>query len=68
MKTIKQTTLKSGVTRLTIEVQPGEKIISVRPGSHYELGYPHNDVVPAHVIEDTAEVCWCSLTQKWEKA
>lgn len=56
---------KPGVSRVTIEIGDGEKILAIRSNSHYELGHPLGDVVSSHIIAEAIEVQWCSVSQKW---
>ena len=55
----------NGMRRLTIELAPDEQLISIKPNSHYKLGHPVEDVVPAHVLADVRTVAWCPVEQKW---
>lgn len=55
----------TGVTRVTVDLQPNEKLLVVRSGSHYKLGHPVEDVVASHVISESTQVHWCSASQAW---
>lgn len=65
MTTIKDVALKNGRRRLTLELEPGEMLIRLRPNAHYRLAYPHDDVMPTHVLDSIQRVYWCSIEQKW---
>lgn len=67
MKLIKTTMSKGGKAVHTVEMDPGEKLIAVRPDSFYELGEPLDDVVPGHIIENAERVLWCPVSQGWVK-
>jgi len=65
MKEISCKTLKSGKLRVTVDVDPGEKLFAIREDCFYKLGYPFQEVVQSHIIEDAQQVTWCPLGQKW---
>lgn len=65
MKRVSEKPLPNGKRRVVLELDPGERLLSVRAGAHYKLGHPVNDVVAAHVLETSAEVTWCSAGQEW---
>lgn len=65
MRTITEKTLANGKRRVTLELDPGERLLSVRDGAHYKLGYPVEDIVAVHVLETSTEVTWCSASQEW---
>ena len=65
MKEISCKTLKSGKFRVTLEIDPGEKLIAIREDSFYKLGYPFEEVVQSHIIQDAQQVTWCPLGQEW---
>lgn len=65
MKEISCKTLKNGKFRVTLEIDPSEKLMSIRPDSFYKLGYPFEEVVQSHIIEDAHQVMWCPLGQEW---
>lgn len=65
MKAISQKDLPGGRRRVTLELEPGEELLAVRDGAHYELGAPVDDVIASHVLSATREVSWCSAEQKW---
>lgn len=69
MKIIKDqpATLKRG-RRITVELAPGETLLSVRDGQYYRLGGQVEDIVQSHVITEMTGVYWCSVTQRWEEA
>lgn len=64
MKTISQKTVH-GKRRITVEVEDGEQLLSIKPNSFYKLGGQLDDIVASHVIEEMGEVSWCSIEQKW---
>jgi len=64
MKVIKETEAR-GKRRITVELDEGETLVALRDEGHYRLGYPHDDVVAAHVVTEAVPVMWCSLEQKW---
>lgn len=66
MKTIKDevATLKRG-RRVTVELAPGEYLLSFNDGAYYRLGGQVEDVVQGHVITESYQVTWCSIEQKW---
>ena len=65
MKTISEKTTPAGKRRVVVELAPGEKLIAIRPDSHYMLAQPVEDVVGSHIIADATEVTWCSASQAW---
>lgn len=65
MKEISCKTLKNGKFRVTLEIDPGEKLIAIREDSFYKLGYPFEEVVQSHIIQDAQQVTWCPLGQEW---
>lgn len=65
MKEISCKTLKNGKFRVTLEIDPGEKLMAIREGSFYKLGYPFQETVQSHIIEDAQQVTWCPLGQEW---
>lgn len=66
MKTISEAPTKDGRRRrVVVEVDNGETLLAVRENSHYQLGDPLGDVVASHILEQAAEVSWCSVEQKW---
>lgn len=67
MKILKETESK-GKKRVTVELEAGERLISIKNGRHYKLGYPVEDIVPDYVVAETREVSWCSVSQKWVDA
>lgn len=64
MKILSEKTV-GGKRRLVVELGEGETLQGLSPGGYYRLGYPHDDIVPAHVLEDLKPVVWDSLSQKW---
>jgi hypothetical protein len=65
MNEISCKTLKSGKLRVTLDIDPGEKLITIREDSFYKLGYPFEEVVQSHIIQDSYQVTWCPLGQEW---
>lgn len=57
---------KSGKVRVTLDLAPGERYVVLKDERFYKLGYPIEDVVPAHVIADATSVSWCPVSQKWD--
>jgi hypothetical protein len=68
MRTITDKLLKNGKRRVVVELDPGVKLVPVRPDAHYRLGYPVEDVVASHVVEVLQRVAWCSASQEWVDA
>ena len=66
MKVIKDeiATLKRG-RRVTIELAPGEKLMSFYDDRFYRLGSQVDDVVTGDVITSSDWVSWCSIEQRW---
>jgi hypothetical protein len=66
MKTIKDevATLKRG-RRVTVELAPGEYLLSFKEDAYYRLGGQLEDVVQGHVITESYQVSWCSIGQEW---
>jgi hypothetical protein len=65
MKIIKDTVNRKGKRVVTVELDQGELIRSLRPLAYYKLGYPFEEVVQTHIVEDAYEVTWCPLGQEW---
>ena len=65
MKEISCKTLKTGKLRVTVDLDPGEKLITVRDDCFYKLGYPFEEVVQSHIIQGAYQVTWCPLGQQW---
>lgn len=68
MKTIKSYETKRGKRRVIIELDDEDNLLCVKAGEHVKLGYPHGDIVAAHVITEMRRVVWCSASQDWEPA
>lgn len=64
MKIIKDSIVK-GKKRLVVELEEGEQIAAFDPHKHYQLGYPVEDIVEGHIINNASPVVWCSIEQKW---
>lgn len=64
MNVMTQKTVR-GKRRITVEVEDGEQLLSIKPNSFYKLGGQLDDIVASHVIEEMCEVSWCSIEQKW---
>lgn len=66
MKTIKDlpATLKRP-RRVTVELQPGETLMSFKDEYFYRLGGQVDDIVQGHVITESDHVVWCSIEQRW---
>lgn len=54
-------------TRVTVDIQPGERLISVRDEAFYTLGEPMDEVVQGHILRNAQAVHWCPLGQRWER-
>jgi hypothetical protein len=65
MKVITALVKKNGKRRVTVELDPGQKLIAIREDGFYKLGYPFEEVVQSHIIEDAQQVTWCPLGQEW---
>lgn len=65
MKIIRETTNKAGRRVVTVELAQGENLLPVRLDCHYKLGYPVEDIIEGHIIDEMVKVRWCSLEQKW---
>ena len=65
MKELSCKPMKNGKFRVTLDLDPGEKLIAIRPDSFYKLGYPFQETVQSHIIEDAQQVTWCPLGQEW---
>ena len=65
MKTIAEKIVK-GKRRVTVDLDEGEQLVPIKPNRHYRLGYPIDDVVPSHVMQDITMVFWDCVGQKWE--
>jgi hypothetical protein len=64
---ILNTKMVKGVKTVTVELDEGEQLVAFRPTGMYELGEPHEDIMPGHVLLESAPVIWCSLEQGWIK-
>jgi hypothetical protein len=51
--------------RVTVELQPGEKLMSFKEDDYYQLGGQVEHVVQGHVITESDRVYWCSVAQRW---
>lgn len=51
--------------RVTVELLPGEELLVISDRQHYRLGYPLEDVVPGHVVQEAVPVSWCCIEQRW---
>lgn len=65
---------RSGSTTTWVKLMPGENVVILKPGqsamvleegAHYRLGGQLDDVVATHVLQEAAQVVWCSITQAW---
>lgn len=75
MKIIKTTEKANKVTRLIVELSPGESLrackqgetlVRIDPDAHYTLGEPmRDDVIAGHILADIKPAHWCSISQKW---
>lgn len=65
MKIISTKVLANGRIRSVVECSADETILSVSEKVMMKLGYPMDDIVPAHVIGDATPVTWCPISQRW---
>lgn len=65
MKILNEKPVANGRRRITLELDPGERLLPVRDNAHYQLGEPVGDIVAAHVLADSRPVDWCSIEQRW---
>jgi hypothetical protein len=75
MHIISGKTLKSGMRRIVVDLVDGEELMAFKPAKEkvlvvkndcfYKLGEPVEDIMAAHVLQDTSMVVWDSLEQKW---
>lgn len=65
---------RNGESVTYLRLLPGERAVILAPnqsalvhtdGCHYQLGGQVDDVVADHVLEETVQVYWCSIEQKW---
>lgn len=65
MNVVSSKTLKNGKVRMVIDADSTEKLIALHDDRFYKLGYPVEEVVQSHIIEDAQQVTWCPLGQEW---
>lgn len=65
MKTIRTKDLPNGGRRTTVELAPGEELVTVRDGHYYRIGGQVDDIFASHVLSEIKEVTWCSVSQQW---
>lgn len=65
MKILRQTNLKSGRVKITVEMLPGEKLAAFNSGGYYITGYPMEEIVRGSTILDATPVAWCEIEQRW---
>ena len=58
-------TLKTGKRHALVELDPGENIIGYQKSRYYKLGYPNEEIVTGHVLDEAVPVTWCSVQQEW---
>jgi hypothetical protein len=58
-------TLKNGKRHALVELDPGEHITSYQESRYYKLGYPNEEIVASHIIDEAVPVTWCSAQQEW---
>lgn len=68
MKILKNTIGPNNKARVIVELDIGEELHSVKPGQHYKLGYPVEEVVGSHILSEMVPVVWCSASQEWVAA
>lgn len=52
--------------RVLVELDPGEQLIAIHDNRYYQLGTPLDEVMAGHILANTHEVVWCSITQEWK--
>jgi hypothetical protein len=52
--------------RVTVELDNDDCLLSFKDGAYYRLGGQVEDVVHGHVITESCEVAWCSVSQEWQ--
>ena len=66
MKTIKETLNRAKKRVVTVELDAGETLISIRRDSYYRLGESlYDQVLHSDYLTGIEEVAWCSVEQKW---
>lgn len=65
MKIKKEKKLADGKTELTLILEPDEYAKVIVDGAHYQLGYPHEDVIFSDQIYQARRVTWCVVEQRW---
>lgn len=65
MTPIKQTITLKGKVRVTVDLEPGERLVAIKEDAFYRLAHPMDDVLHGHIIADAARVSWCSVGQEW---
>lgn len=63
MKILK-TQVKNNIRKITVELQPDEKLVAVKSGGYYKLSRLE-DVVQSDVLTDARRVYWCDIAQGW---
>jgi hypothetical protein len=59
---------ENGSRFVTVQLDPGEKLIAIRDDASYRLGEPLDDtVVRGCQITEAKEVTWCVASQAWIK-
>lgn len=66
-KTTLQKPAKNGNRLLKVELEDDEDFFVMKRGKFYKLGYPSDEVYPAHQLIDAREVYWNSVSQEWEQ-
>jgi hypothetical protein len=57
--------LKNGKRHVLVELDFGERITAYYDDRYYKLGYPVEDIVVGHVLDQAVPVTWCSASQEW---
>lgn len=65
MKIIKSLPRADGSKIVTVHLAANECLLQVTQDSFYSLGGQVEDTVSSHVLEETARVSWCPVSQQW---
>jgi hypothetical protein len=66
MKTLKdEPATEKRARRVTVELQPGETLMSFKDDDYYRLGGQVDEIMQGHVITESDRVYWCSIEQRW---
>ena len=67
MRLVKSYETRQGNRRVIVDLDSDDNILFIKGGQHVKLGYPHGDIVAAHVITEMKPVAWCSASQEWQE-